>query len=386
MAAHSRGFNVDFSYTEVQQMLQDSVQKFVQKSYDFDTRNKIISSETGYSSDNWQLFAELGWLAVPFSEEDGGLGGSAVDLMVIMEEFGKANLVEPYTATAVLGGSLVADLATGAQKETLLGGIISGELQIAPALAEPNGRYNPASVATTATADGDQIILNGTKIAVENGPNADTLLVSARESGEMRDVEGISVFAVEAGSPGVKIRKYRTVDGKQAAEVMLSEVSVAASNRLGEASAALPGIESALNRSIVAVSAEAVGALEVLLQKTVEYSKTRKQFGTAIGTFQALQHRMADMFIQCQLTRSIVIMAAMSLDSDESSVEKAKAVAAAKSRVGKAIKSVGQEAIQIHGGIAMTEELDVGHLFKRATALDLAYGDGDYHTQRFAAL
>ena len=295
-------------------MLQDSVQKFVQKSYDFDTRNKIIGSETGYSADNWQLFAELGWLAVPFSEEDGGLGGSAVDLMVIMEEFGKANLVEPYTATAVLGGSLVANLATGEQKETLLGGIIGGELQIAPALAEPNGRYNPASVATTATADGDQIILNGTKIAVENGPNANTLLVSARESGEIRDVEGISVFAVEAGSPGVKIRKYRTVDGKQAAEVTLDHVSVAASNRLGDAGAALPGIESALNRSIVAVSAEAVGALEVLLQKTVEYSKTRKQFGTAIGTFQALQHRMADMFIQCQLARSIVIMAAMSLD------------------------------------------------------------------------
>ncbi|MAJ56083.1 MAG: pimeloyl-CoA dehydrogenase small subunit, partial [Gammaproteobacteria bacterium TMED107] len=252
---------MDFSYTEVQQMLQDSVQKFVLKSYDFDTRNKIIGSEAGYSADNWQLFAELGWLAVPFSEEDGGLGGSAVDLMVIMEEFGKANLVEPYTATAVLGGSLVANLATGEQKETLLGGIISGELQIAPALAEPNGRYNPASVATTATVDGDQIILHGTKIAVENGPNADTLLVSARESGEMRDVEGISVFAVKAGSPGVKIKKYRTVDGKQAAEVMLGQVSVAASNRLGEAGAALPGIESALNRSIVAVSAEAVGAL-----------------------------------------------------------------------------------------------------------------------------
>ena len=312
---------MDFSFTEVQQMLQDSVQKFVQKSYDFDTRNKIIGSETGYSADNWQLFAELGWLAVPFSEEDGGLGGSAVDLMVIMEEFGKANLVEPYTATAVLGGSLVANLATGTQKEKLLGGIINGELQIAPALAEPNGRYNPASVATTATADGDRITLNGTKIAVENGPNADTLLVSARESGEMRDVEGISVFSVEAGSPGVKIRKYRTVDGKQAAEVTLDHVSVAASNRLGDAGAALPGIESALNRSIVAVSAEAVGALEVLLQKTVEYSKTRKQFGTAIGTFQALQHRMADMFIQCQLARSIVIMAAMSLDSDDSSGE-----------------------------------------------------------------
>jgi alkylation response protein AidB-like acyl-CoA dehydrogenase len=182
------------------------------------------------------------------------------------------------------------------------------------------------------------------------------------------------------------MRSYQTVDGKMASEVTLTDVKVPASSRLGEAGAALAAIEVATNRAIVAVSAEAVGALEVLLQKTVEYSKTRKQFGTPIGTFQALQHRMADMFIQCQLARSIVTMAAMTLDGDESAEEKARAVAATKSRIGKAIKDVGQEAIQIHGGIAMTEELDVGHLFKRVTALDLAFGDGDYHTQRFAQL
>lgn len=377
---------MDFSYTDVQQMLQDSVQKFVQKSYDFDTRNSILNSEKGYSAENWQLFAELGWLAVPFSEEDGGLGGSAVDLMVIMEEFGKANLIEPYTASAVLSGSLVAELATGDAKSSLVEGIIGGELLLACAFAEPDSRFNPGSVTTSATADGDDVILNGTKVAVENGPNADKLLISARESGAVRDPEGISVFVVDASTPGVSMRSYQTVDGKKASEVTLADVKVPASNRLGEAGAALPAIEVATNRAIVAVSAEAVGALEVLLQKTVEYSKTRKQFGTPIGTFQALQHRMADMFIQCQLARSIVIMAAMALDGDDSAEEKAKAVAAAKSRIGKAIKSVGQEAIQIHGGIAMTEELDVGHLFKRVTALDLAFGDGDHHTQRFAQL
>ena len=377
---------MDFSYTEVQQMLQDSVQKFVIKSYDFDTRNSILKSEKGYSEENWQLFAELGWLAVPFTEEDGGLGGSAVDLMVIMEEFGKANLIEPYMATAVLSGSLVAGLASGDAKAAMLEGIIGGELQLACAIAEPNSRFNSASVATTATVSGDEAVLNGVKIAVANGPNADKLLVTARESGDTRDRDGISVFAVDAGTAGVAIRNYQTVDGKQASEVTLTDVKVPVANRLGEAGAALPAIEAAVNRAIVAVSAEAVGALEVLLQKTVEYSKTRKQFGTPIGTFQALQHRMADMFIQCQLARSIVIMAAMALDSDDSYEEKAKAVAAAKSRVGKAIKDVGQEAIQIHGGIAMTEELDVGHLFKRVTALDLAFGDGDYHTQRYAQL
>jgi len=377
---------VDFSYTDVQQMLQDSVQKFVQKSYDFDTRNTILNSEKGYSNENWQLFAELGWLAVPFSEEDGGLGGSAVDLMVIMEEFGKANLIEPYTAAAVLSGSLVAELATGEAKTMLVESIIGGELLLASAFAEPGSRFNPGSVATSATADGDDVILNGTKVAVENGPNANKLLVSARESGDVRDAQGISVFVVDASTPGISMRSYQTVDGKMASEVTLTDVKVPASNRLGEAGAALPAIEVATNRAIVAVSAEAVGALEVLLQKTVEYSKTRKQFGTPIGTFQALQHRMADMFIQCQLARSIVIMAAMILDGDDSAEEKARAVAAAKSRIGKAIKDVGQEAIQIHGGIAMTEELDVGHLFKRVTALDLAFGDGDYHTQRFAQL
>ncbi len=377
---------MDFSYTDVQQMLQDSVQKFVQKSYDFDTRNTILNSEKGYSAENWQLFADLGWLAVPFSEEDGGLGGSAVDLMVIMEEFGKANLIEPYTAGAVLSGSLVAELATGDIKTMLVEGIIGGELLLASAFAEPGSRFNPGSVATSAAVDGDDVILNGIKVAVENGPNANKLLVSARESGDVRDPLGISVFVVDASTPGISMRSYQTVDGKMASEVTLADVKVPASNRLGEAGAALPAIEVATNRAIVAVSAEAVGALEVLLQKTVEYSKTRKQFGTPIGTFQALQHRMADMFIQCQLARSIVIMAAMTLDGDDSAEEKAKAVAAAKSRIGKAIKDVGQEAIQIHGGIAMTEELDVGHLFKRVTALDLAFGDGDYHTQRFAQL
>jgi alkylation response protein AidB-like acyl-CoA dehydrogenase len=377
---------VDFSYTDVQQMLQDSVQKFVQKSYDFDTRNTILNSEQGYSAENWQLFADLGWLAVPFSEEDGGLGGSAVDLMVIMEEFGKANLIEPYTAGAVLSGSLVAELATGDAKTTLVEGIIGGELLLASAFAEPGSRFNPGSVATSAAINGDDVTLNGIKVAVENGPNANKLLVSARESGDVRDPLGISVFVVDASTPGISMRSYQTVDGKMASEVTLADVKVPASNRLGEAGAALPAIEVATNRAIVAVSAEAVGALEVLLQKTVEYSKTRKQFGTPIGTFQALQHRMADMFIQCQLARSIVIMAAMTLDGDDSAEEKAKAVAAAKSRIGKAIKDVGQEAIQIHGGIAMTEELDVGHLFKRVTALDLAFGDGDYHTQRFAQL
>lgn len=377
---------MDFSYTEVQRMLQDQVQRFVQKSYDFETRGKIIASETGYSKENWDLFAELGWLAVPFSEEDGGLGGASVDLIVIMEEFGKANLVEPYLATAVLSGRLIAALTGGERKEELLGGIIGGEQQLACAYAEENSRYNLARVSTTAVTDGDDVVINGKKVAVLNAGNADRLLVVARESGEETDREGVSVFLVDAASDGISQRAFPTIDGRRAAEVEFSEVRIPASARLGEAGAALPALESVIDLATVASSAEAVGALEMLLQKTVEYSKTRTQFGVPIGTFQALQHRMADMFIECQLARSIVIMAAMQLDGNESAAVKARAVSAAKSRVGKAIRRVGQEAIQIHGGIGTTEELDVGHFFKRVTAIDLLFGDGDYHTDRYAAL
>lgn len=376
---------MDFSYTEVQQMLQDQVQKFVQKSYDFDSRNSIVASEKGFSAEHWQLFAELGWLAVPFTEEDGGLGGSAVDLMVIMEEFGKANLVEPYLATAVLSGCLVAQLTEGETKEALLGGIIGGESQFACAYAEPGSRFNLASVTCSATTSGDQVTINGNKTAVENAPNADKLVVIVRESGDRFASSGISAFLVDAGTEGISMRSYATVDGKRAAEVSFNNVVVPVNARLGAAGEALPALGVAVDRATLAVSAEAVGALEALLQKTVEYSKTRKQFGTPIGSFQALQHRMADMFVQCQMARSIVIMAAMSLDSADSDQQKTRAVSAAKSRVGKAIKLVGQEAIQIHGGIGMTEELDVGHLFKRVTALDLLFGDEEFHLQRFAS-
>ncbi len=375
---------MDFTYTEVQQMLQDQVQKFVQKSYDFETRNKIMESDEGYSKEFWQLFAELGWLAVPFSEDDGGLGGSAVDLMVMMEEFGKANLVEPYTSTAVLCGTLIAGLAEGEQKQSLIEQIISGEIQLACAYIEQQSRFNPINIETSAVESGGNITLNGRKIGVLNGESADQFIVIARESGDSLDKEGISAFLVAADAEGLSQKSYPTVDGKRAAELELNNVPVIA--RIGASGAAADALQAAIDRAIVGICAEAVGALESLLQRTVEYSKTRKQFGTPIGTFQALQHRMADMFIECQLARSIVMMAAMSLDSQDSSEEQTRAVSAAKSRVGKAIKAVGQEAIQIHGGIGMTDELDVGHYFKRVTALDIQFGDGEYHTERYASL
>ena len=377
---------MDFSYTDVQLMLQDSVQKFVQKNYDHDTRSKIVASQEGYSREYWKLFAELGWLAVPFVEEDGGLGGSAVDLIVMMEEFGKANLVEPFSASVVLSGGLVAELADGEMKTTLLQSLVTGNLQLATAYAETGSRFNLSKVATTATADSDDVVINGKKIAVLNASNADQILVVARESGAETDGEGISIFLVDADTQGVLINAFTNMDGNKSSEIILENVKISASKRLGQPGKALTALQKIIDRATVGVCAEAVGVLDSLLKKTVEYSKTRKQFGTVIGTFQALQHRMADMFIECQLARSIVVMAAMQLDSSADELEKTKFVSAAKSRVGKAIRNVGQEAIQIHGGIGMTDELDVGHFFKRVTAIDIMFGNGDYHTERFASL
>jgi alkylation response protein AidB-like acyl-CoA dehydrogenase len=377
---------VDFSFTDEQQMLQDSVQKFVRENYDFDSRREILDSEKGFSEDYWNLFAELGWLTVPFSEEDGGFGGSAVDLMVMMEELGKGMVVEPFVATAVMAGGLISALGSAEQKADLVAKIMSGELQLACAISEPGSRYNLASVSTTATEQGDHVTLNGSKVAVLNGAHADKLLVVARTSGDQLEREGISVFLVDADADGLSRHAYRNIDGHSAANMRLENVQVSADQRLGEAGQALPALERVVDIATVAVAAEALGALDSLLQKTVEYSKTRKQFGVPIGTFQALQHRMADMFVECQLARSIVLMAAMKLDSSASDSDKAKAVAAAKSRLGKAIMNVSQEAVQLHGGIGITEELDVAHFFKRVTAIETLFGNTDFHTRRFASL
>lgn len=377
---------MDFSYSEEQQMLKESVGKFVQQQYDFDSRNRIAASETGYSDENWKLFGELGWLTVPFNEADGGFGDSAVDLMVMMEEFGKAMLVEPYLASVVLAGRLLAALGSEEQKTELLPSLMAGNLQLALAWAESGSRYNLANVRLGARSEGGNFVLDGTKVNVLNGPSADKLLVTARESGGATDSGGISAFLVDREAAGVHVQAYANLDGGQAAKITFREVEIPVSARLGEAGGALTALEQVVDHATVAVCAQAVGALDALLRKTVEYSKTRKQFGVHIGSFQALQHRMADMFMECQLARSITVMAAMQLDSDESAADKSAAVSAAKSRVGKAIRRVGQEAVQIHGGIGMTDELDVSHLFRQVTGLELLFGDADFHTGRFARL
>lgn len=375
---------MDFSLSDEQQMLQDSITRFVQNDYDFDSRMTAVKSDLGFNADHWKLFAELGWLMVPFSEEDGGLGGSATDLMVVMEEFGKGIIIEPFLATAIIGGGLISAAGNTEQKDTLLAGIMDGSLQLAFAYAEPSSRYNLENVALLAEKNADEFILNGHKSVVLNAPMANKIIVSARTSGDISDKNGISLFIIDADSEGVEVQAYRTQDGFRAAEVRLNNVKVPANQLLGTEGKALPVIESVLDRATLAVCAEAVGAMEVTTGKTVEYTKTRVQFGVPIAKFQALQHRMADMFIEQQQAKSIVLMAAMKLD--QGGIEGTKAVAAMKSLVGRASRKVGQEAIQIHGGIGVTDELDVGHYFKRMTMIELLFGNSDFQTQKFSEL
>lgn len=369
---------MDFSFDDNQQMLRDSVSRFVAQDYDFDTRRAVVAGERG---DFWPLFAELGWLTVPFPEELGGLGGSAVDLFAIIEEFGKGLIVEPYVACAVLAGGVVAQADSEPRRTAILERLLAGEQQLAFAFAEPDSRYELADVQTTARRDGDEYVVDGHKSVVLNGPRADRLLVSVRTAGDRYDREGISVVYIDPRATGVRMRGYRTVDGEQAAEIEFHEVRVPVTERIGAEGGSLSVVEQVVDRATLAVCAEALGVMGVIFRKTLEYTKVRKQFGVPIATFQALQHRMADMFIEFEQARSITLMAAMQLDGNAGVA--AAAVSAAKSRVGRAARRIGEESVQLHGGIGISDELDVGHYFKRLTSFQQMFGSTDFHTARF---
>jgi alkylation response protein AidB-like acyl-CoA dehydrogenase len=374
---------VDFNFSEEQQMLRDGVARFVQQDYTFETRQRIIRDEQGFSAAHWQQFADLGWLQILFREADGGLGGTAVDLIALMELLGKGLVLEPILATAVLSGGLIAATGTDAQRAAWLVPLMEGKLQLAFAYAEEQSRYNLADVTTTAVRQGERYVINGRKTVVLNGARADRILVSVRTSGERRNRDGISLLLVDAAAGGLHRRCYQTVNGDQAAELTFQDVAVTAEHLLGIEGAAYPVIEQAIDRATLGVCAEAVGAMEIIYKKTVEYAKLRKQFGVPIGSFQALQHRMVEMFIEHEQAKSLLLMAAMRCDS--AGAPDPRAISALKSRVGKAAQHIGQEAIQIHGGIGITEELDVGHYFKRLTTIQNLFGSTDFHTRRFAA-
>jgi pimeloyl-CoA dehydrogenase small subunit len=375
---------MDFSFTEEQTLLRNSVQKFVQNGYTFDMRRGIAKSETGWKRENWKQFAELGLLGAPFAEDFGGLGGGPVETMIIMEEFGRGLVIEPYLGTVVLAGGFLTHGGSKAQKEQFIPEIIEGKRVFAFAFAEPQGRYNLADLAVTAKKSGAGYTLNGHKAVVIGAPWADSLIVTARTGGGQRDEKGVSVFIVDKKAKGVSCRDYPTVDGLRASEVTFENVTLGADALIGHEGDGLPLVERVVDEGIAALSAEAIGAMKVLNDTTVEYCKTRKQFGVPIGKFQVLQHRMVDMFMNYEQSVSITFMVTLKLG--ESDKERKKAASAAKVQIGKAGRFIGQNAVQLHGGMGMTDELNVGHFFKRLTMIDTMFGNVDHHLKRYAAL
>ena len=374
---------MDLSFSDDQRLLEDSVARFVRNEYEFDKRRVLADSDEGFSRDHWATFAELGLLGLPFKEEDGGLGGGPIETMIVMEQFGRGLVLEPYLATVLLAGQAIAHAGTAAQRQALLPDLIAGRKLYTLAHVEPTARFTLEHVETRAEKDGDGFKLTGAKAVAFSAPAADHIVVSARTDGQTRDRVGISLFTVPANADGLTVRPYRTIDGLRAAEVILDGVSAGSDALLGEAGAALPAIETVVDHATVAVCGEAVGAMDVLRETTLEYLQTRQQFGVPIGKFQVLQHRSVDMLVSCEEARSLTMMAALSLGKP--AVARARAVSAAKAHIGKAGRHVGQEAVQMHGGMGMTDELKIGHYFKRLTMIDTLFGNVDHHLDRFAA-
>lgn len=376
---------MDFNFTDEQNMLRDSIAKLAQQKYDFDARRKVIATADGWRPELWAEMAEMGLMMAPLPEDMGGLGGGATDTLVVMEEFGKALVVEPYVPSVVAAGGLIRLLGNAAQKEEHGGRIASGEGIYALASGEPKSRFDLADVSTTARRDGSGFVLNGHKAVVIGAPQADTLVVVARTAGAQRDRAGLGAFLVAKDAPGVSLKAYPTVDGLRGADVFLENVAVGADGVLGDAEGALGALEANQDEIIAALCAEAVGAMRVAHAQTVDYARTRKQFGVAIGSFQVLQHRMVDMFMALEQSVSMAYLAAIRCGGDDA-LERAKACSAAKTQIGRAGRFVGQQAVQIHGGMGMTDELAIGHYFKRLTMIDAQAGSADWHVRRYMAL
>ena len=374
---------MDFSLNEIQLMLADSIEKFIDNDYDFNSRQQYADSDTGYSAAVWKTFADLGWTAVPFSEEDGGFDGGPADIMVVMQRFGRGLVVEPYLANVILAGGVLKRAASSGQKERWLQPMIAGDLQTALAFLEPQARYDIANMATTAVADGDDWILNGSKGYVRKGRNAQMIVIPARTSGEQTDQDGITLFAVDAAADGVSITDYATIDGHQAAEIDIADLRVDSTAVLGEIGKGFAALDAAIDDATLAVCAEAVGIMQVLKDKTVEYSKSRMQFGVPIGSFQALQHRMVDMLTDCEQSQSLLMWAVMI--NPQGGAEAKRAISSLKYQSGIAGRKVGEEAVQLHGGMGVTWELDVAHYFKRLTAIGQIFGNADWHLDKLAA-
>jgi alkylation response protein AidB-like acyl-CoA dehydrogenase len=381
---------MDFNLTKEQEQLSDTIQRFVAKEYTPERRRAILTSKEGFSREVWAKLGELGLLALQVPEEHGGMGASAVEVLLTMNAIGKGLLLEPFLPSAILGTALVRELGSADQKGSILPRLAAGELIVVPAHGEAGARYDlervatkaTASVGATAAASESGFVLEGKKTVVLHAPIADLLIVSARTSGRLDDEAGISLFIVPRDAPGVSLQAYPTMDGLRAADVTLHEVRVPRSSLLGPLGGAFATLAAVFDLGLAALCAEAVGALQASLDATVEYTRTRKQFGQPIGKFQALQHRMADMFIHVEQARSMSFLAAMSC-TDPDAAARRRAISAAKVLVGQACRYVGQQSIQLHGGMGMTDELLISHHFRRLAAIEMSLGDTEHHLEQF---
>jgi alkylation response protein AidB-like acyl-CoA dehydrogenase len=370
-------------FSEEQRMLKESAEKYLNENYPFDARQKIVKSESAFCKTQWQTFADLGWLAMTFAEEAGGFGGGALETMLLSEQLGLHMVVEPYLETIVLGGQLLSS-ASDEIKTRYLDALISGHCQVAFAWSEAKHHHAMSDVAMAASVSNDGIVLNGSKTVVLNGAAADVVLVLVRTAGEPGQLDGLSLVLVDTDAEGCVRRCYKTYDGRNAAEFSFSNVSVSLGNILGKQNKAMELLVPVLNQCVLSLCSEAVGAMSALLDATVDYTKQRKQFGRAISQFQVLRHRMADMFIALELSRSLMLAAAWKLDHGDADAELT--LSALKAKVASAGKFIAHNAIQLHGGIGTTDELNIGHYFKRIAAINSQFGSRDFHLARFARL
>jgi alkylation response protein AidB-like acyl-CoA dehydrogenase len=375
---------MDFNFSDEQQLLVDTVQRLVRDDYSFEARRDILKSKQGWSRETWQALANLGLTALNVPEEHGGLGSGPVETMLVMNALGEGLVVEPFLAAAVVTPVLLIKLGDKAAADQLLPDVASGERIIIVAHQEPQTRGELNHVATRAEKTSNGYVLDGVKNVIIGGGAADELLVTARTSGRTGDIDGISVFRVDPKAAGVTVKDYGTIDSLRAADIELKKVSVPASSLVGAEGNAFAAIEAANDQALSALCAEAVGIMKAVNATTLEYTKNRKQFGQPIARFQVLQHRMADMFLHSEQARSMSYLAAIKC-VDPDAGERRRALSAAKVIVGQAGRFVGQQAVQLHGGMGMTDELMVSHYFKRLTAIDLTLGDVDFHTQQFIA-
>ena len=375
---------MNFELSEEQKMIQQSVERFVQENYDLTNRVKISSEDPGYSKEYLGSIADLGWLGLAFDEEDGGFGGNQIDTLVLMEQFGKGLVLEPFLANIVLGGGIIKRAASPAIKESIIPSLMEGKLQITLAYAEEQSRFDIEDVATAAREEDGGFIINGKKSMVLNAESADKIIVVTRTSGSQVDENGISLFIVDASCEGVEKQNFPTVDGLRASEITFEDVKVSSEALVGEKDKGFTILQAVVNDAILALSAEAVGAMEVLYKDTVEYTQQREQFDHALSDFQVLQHRMVDMFMEYEQCKSLLFRATLETVEDPDLAQRT--VHALKHLIGKSGIFVGESAVQLHGGMGVTEELRIGHFFKRLLVIDSQFGNADFHLDKFTNL